>query len=129
MKNTQSFSVLAILRKAKINKSGEAPIYIRVTANGETVELSLKHSIAPVLWDSTKGKAKGRTETAKSINADITAFSVKARTVYNNLVLENKTVTAATVKGLVLGDKAKSPTLLSVFDKISGKLLGLGAGQ
>ncbi|WP_161888556.1 site-specific integrase [Pontibacter russatus] len=125
MKNTQSFSVLAILRKAKLNKSGEAPIYIRVTVNGEIVELSLKHNLAPSLWDSAKGRAKGRTEVAKSINSDIEAYSVKARTVYNNLVLESKTVTSNIVKRHVLGDKTNSPTLLSVFDKMVSDIRAL----
>ncbi len=36
----QTFSVLPIIRKAKMNSNGEVPIYIRITVNGEVKELS-----------------------------------------------------------------------------------------
>jgi hypothetical protein len=45
-------NVLFYLKKAKKTKSGEAPVYLRVTVNGQRAELSVRRC-----WDHQKSKS------------------------------------------------------------------------
>ncbi|MDF9830667.1 Arm DNA-binding domain-containing protein [Parabacteroides sp. PF5-6] len=48
-----SFGVLFFLKKNQLLKSGEAPVSMRITVNGQREEIRTKKSINPSLW---KGK-------------------------------------------------------------------------
>lgn len=50
MKFNQTFSVLFWLARGKADKLGRAPIYARVTIDGDRNELSTRRSIAPELY-------------------------------------------------------------------------------
>ena len=56
-------------------RKGEAPIYLRITVNGERAELATNRKVNPDLWDKDAQRVAGRTEPARIIN-----------TVLNNLV-------------------------------------------
>jgi len=45
MMNRTTFSILFFIKKSKLNKKGEAPIFMRITVNGERAETSVKRSI------------------------------------------------------------------------------------
>ncbi len=42
-----TFSILFYIKKTKLMKTGEAPVYLRITVNGLRSELSIKRSIPP----------------------------------------------------------------------------------
>lgn len=42
-----TFSLLFYIRRTKLNKEGEAPIFMRVTVNGQRADASVKRFIAP----------------------------------------------------------------------------------
>jgi len=42
-----TFSVLFFIRRTKLRSNGEAPIYLRVTTNGDRLELATARSINP----------------------------------------------------------------------------------
>ena len=46
-------------KTSKLLKSGEAPLFMRITVAREKVENSLHRSINPNLWDENKQRAKG----------------------------------------------------------------------
>lgn len=50
-------NVLFFLRKKKMDKKGFVPIYLRITVNGERVELSINRKIEPKKWDSKLQRA------------------------------------------------------------------------
>ncbi len=43
---------LFVLRKVQSDKKGFAPIYLRITVNGEHSELFVNRKIAPNKWDA-----------------------------------------------------------------------------
>jgi integrase len=47
----QNVSILFYLRRKKVNAQGKAPIYVRLTIDGEKAELATGVSIDPVFWD------------------------------------------------------------------------------
>ena len=68
MMNRTTFSLLFFIKKSKLNKKQEAPIYLRITVNGERAETSIKRSIDPARWNSSKGLARSFTQYEKDLN-------------------------------------------------------------
>lgn len=68
MSTQNSFSLKFILKETKLNKAGEAPIYVRVTVNRKTAEISIKRHLQPSKWNEDTQKAKGNNEAAQSLN-------------------------------------------------------------
>ncbi|WP_417887072.1 Arm DNA-binding domain-containing protein [Zunongwangia sp.] len=61
MKNAVSFGIRFIPKSSK-TKNGFAPLYIRITVNGERIELSLKRRITLNLWNEKRSLLKGYIE-------------------------------------------------------------------
>lgn len=119
MHTVNTFSILPLIRKARTNKAGEAPIYLRITVNGKSVELSTKHYIIPTLWDSRLGKVSGKSAQAKAINKDLRNLELSCRNHFNHLLTTGQSISATTVKNLLSGNHdAQGHTLLKLFDKM-----------
>ncbi len=61
-----TFSLLFIVKRNKLKKNGEAPVFLRITINGKVSEFSIKRTILPDEWDSVKGCSKKKTEKGKN---------------------------------------------------------------
>jgi len=57
------------LKESKKDNNGEAPIYLRITINGERAEISANRRIKPDLWDKASERVTGRGEAARVINS------------------------------------------------------------
>lgn len=125
MKTKHTFAVSALIRRAKMNKHGEVPVYLRITLNGKLIEISTKHFIAPSLWDSKLNKVKGKSPVAKVVNDTIDILKLKAKQEYNTLAESYKEICLRTIKNRIFGVKAKQPTLLEVFAKMVNKVQAL----
>ena len=55
------------VRKNKLLKNGEAPLFMRITVAKERVENSLHKSINPNLWDDNRERARGNSEEAVKV--------------------------------------------------------------
>lgn len=69
----RSFSVLFYTRKTRWNKTGEAPILLRITVNGQREELRIHRFINPRLWNTAKGKATENGKACKELNLYLSA--------------------------------------------------------
>lgn len=47
----ESMKVLFFIRKSRLKKNGEAPIFLRVTINGQLDEVRIQRSVPLKLWD------------------------------------------------------------------------------
>ena len=72
MKRT-TFSILFYIKRTKLLKNGNAPVYMKITVNGKSSEVSLKRSILPKLWDTKKNKAKGSSSESVNLNDYLTS--------------------------------------------------------
>jgi len=53
----KSYAILFYLKRSKLNKRGEAPIFMRITIDGIRAEASINRSIDPKQWNTEKGNA------------------------------------------------------------------------
>ena len=52
-----TFSILFLIRKSRLGKSGESSISMRITVNGRFTEMSTLRKVLANLWDSKKERA------------------------------------------------------------------------
>ena len=73
----KNFCVLFFLKKPQNYVSGEMPVYMRITVDGQQKEMTTSHHCDPQSWNQKAEKAFGKTEKVKELNNHLTALQVK----------------------------------------------------
>ena len=73
----QKFPFFFTQREQKLQQYGLVPIYIRVTVDGERIELSTKRFTTPEKWLVQGSCMKGYSAEAKSINSYLDSLKAK----------------------------------------------------
>lgn len=124
-----TFSLLFYIRRDRINKAGEVPVFMRITINGRRADASAKRSIEPRLWNTAKGKAAENSRVGKEMNLYLDAVSANLLRIHRDMELENADATATAVLNRYLGkDRPDRHTLIEVFAEHNEKchaLLGV----
>lgn len=76
------------LYKAKVNKKGQYPLYIRISYSGTRKTIASGYYIDPSKWDSNKSRLKGNLDDAKGINNYIQQTQSKLISLYNDMLVE-----------------------------------------
>ncbi len=99
-------SVMFWLFKAKLDKKGVAPLYVKITIDGEDVDLSIGKKMAPEFWDTeTKRNTEGSRE-AEDINFRILEVQKDLERIFENLCREYQYVQPQMVKNIFNGKSA-----------------------
>ena len=99
-----NFSMLFYLKKQKNYTSGFAPVYLRITVDGERAEVTTNRECEPEKWNSHSGRATGTKENIKSLNAFPDNFQSKVYDAHRYLSENEKLITAETIKNKMLGE-------------------------
>lgn len=134
-KKKNTFFLSCYLKKSNALKTGEAPIYLRITVNKQIAAVSLQGTVSPNLWDQAKERSRAKDKSAIELNNYINSAKAKITTMYRELELDGKPITAQLLKDMYLGnheDEEKGKTLVEVhFDhnERCRKLLGVEYSQ
>jgi hypothetical protein len=114
----RTFSILFMVRRGQLLKNHEAPIYMRITVDGERAEISTKRSIDPDQWNDIKGCAKTGVPYAKELNYYLEQLRHKVYENQQDLINRNKVVNASSLKNafLNIGDDDRR-TLLQAYEE------------
>ncbi len=115
MPNYTTFSVLFFVRKHH-NETKKLFIYARVTVDGKRSEISLKRSISVNHWDASKGRAKGTTPKARTLNQYLDQIYTKFLDCHKQLSSENKVISAQSIKARFYGSDEHQKTLLELMN-------------
>ncbi|PLX08483.1 MAG: recombinase [Marinilabiliales bacterium] len=115
MEKRTTLNLLFYVRKTRLLKNGEAPVYMRITVNGVRKDLALNQGINPKLWDSVKGKASGNSKNARSLNLYFESIRVQLRQHMINMREENIPITALTLKNRFQGKSTNAKYLIEMF--------------
>lgn len=63
-----TFSILFYIKRKKLLKNGDAPVYMRVTVDGRFLEASLKRGVNPKVWNEKKQRSTGRDRLSLELN-------------------------------------------------------------
>ena len=120
-----TLSVLFIIKKAKLLKNGEAPICMRITVNKRVVEVMIKRSIPVDLWNQKKECSKGKDRVAIELNHYINTVRAKVLQIHRELEIDNKPITADTIKDCFYGRDKVQRSLLEVYAEHNEKCRAL----
>ena len=124
-----SFGVLFFLKKNQLLKSGEAPVSMRITVNGQREEIRTKKSINPSLWNQAKERSRGRDRKSNDLNDYIESAQIRLSQLFNDMEQNGKTITAKILRNKFLGiDEEDRKTLVAFFNEHNEqcrKLIGI----
>lgn len=85
--------VLFFIRKSRLKKNGEAPIFLRVTINGQLDEVWIQRSVPLKLWDNVKERSKGKDRSSTELNSYIEALKVRLYQIHKELLCREALIT------------------------------------
>lgn len=118
-------SILFYSKKAKANKEGLVPIYMRVTINGKRIEVSTKRFVQSSSWNSIAGKVKGNHEEARSINNYLDILKGKVYNYQKELIQEGHSITHELMRTKLLGTGEKERMLIEIFQDHNNRVEAL----
>ncbi|MCC4214385.1 site-specific integrase [Leeuwenhoekiella parthenopeia] len=114
MRTNKTFSISFFIRKTKKSPS-KALLYVRLTVNGKSKEISLKRELVTDKWNQSQSKVQGSGIEAIQINRKIERVRSKLYDCYDELLNEESFITADTIKNRFLGSDEKHKTLLTIL--------------
>ncbi len=114
MNNDVSFGVIFNPKLSKA-KNGPAPLYARITVNGERIELSLKRRITLSLWNEKRSRLKGYSEESLQVNKSLDRIFNKIYEAFRQLQEGNMHISAKAIKARYLGSDEPYKTLVQLL--------------
>lgn len=114
---TNTFRILFYLKKTKNLKNGEAPVFMRITTNGERAELAAHRSIQSQLWDQKKGVAKGSSTKSHLLNEYLENLKARVYQFQRQLENEDQIVSATAIKDLLQNKGRDNKNVIAVFSE------------
>ncbi len=121
----QTFSILFFINKAKLHKSGEAGIYIRINVNGKRAEANIKRTVPVHQWDQQREQSKGRDGKSNETNNCIRTLKLRALTIHRDLELQGKLFTARLILDMLYNRGDEQKTILGIFRQHNEKCRAL----
>ncbi|MFC2080706.1 phage integrase SAM-like domain-containing protein [Bacteroidota bacterium] len=119
----KTFSILFFIKKSKLNRNGEAPIYMRITIDGERSETSIKRSIDQSRWNNDKGAARARSNFEQDLNQYLKHITHQVYLKQQELEEQNRVISAKSLMNAYLNkDDDDRRTILQVYDEHNVKL-------
>ncbi len=97
-----TFTILFFIKRSKLLRNNEAPIYLRITVNGIREEISIRRSIKPEDWNESKGVAEESAEFSNEINQYLNQIRHEIYQHHLDLKDRKKTVSASALKNAFL---------------------------
>lgn len=119
----QEVKVSFYLKRNEEKANGTVPILGRIRIEKSMVQFSAKVYVPVSLWDTTSGRAIGKSKTALSINATLDKTCVAIHSAYRELSLKNNNVSALEVKNAFQGIASEQDTLVKYFEAHNEKFL------
>lgn len=124
-----TFSILFFMHRSKTNKSGEHPIYCRLTVQGKVKEFATQIWVDNNKWDPLTSKIKGANEAAKTANYALTTIRTNLLTIRADLQAQEKSISSEIEVNTHLGKIEKKYSLLQVHNYFNEqqvkKLIGI----
>ncbi len=123
----KSFGLFFHLKTCRNKKATELPIYLCITVNGVSREISTKMKCAPLKWNATAGRVEGKTQYAKSINDYLDVVERKVYEIRKQLLNDDKPVTSENIKTILQGKEIKEHVfmLMKIFQKHNEQMAAL----
>ena len=122
MKQCTSISVWFFIRKTRLGKSGETPILMRITCNGQNAELNTQRKVLPSLWDQRKERTSGKSVVHMEINKHLENLRAKAMEIFTQAVENDGSANPVYIKEVLLGKHKECKLLFEIFEEHNSRI-------
>ncbi len=120
MNEKNSFSVSFYQRTDKVDKNNTAPVFMRVTVDGERAEIATNRRFDILRW--SLGHPAGTKTDAKELQKDLDSMKTKVNKICRDMVDRNETLSAVKIKDRFLGRDSNAKTVFQTFIFHNNKL-------
>ncbi len=121
MNTKNTFSVIFFIRRKKLLKNGEAPVYLRVTVRGDRIELSANTTVNPDQWNAAKAQVKPQADHASQINTYLSNLQGKVHRHKQELLDKGLEISAQNLKKAFLGKLEENMGIIELFTQHNKK--------
>ena len=118
-------SILFYAKRAKTTTDSLVPIYIRVTVDGERIELSTKRYTQPEKWSVEGNRMKGTSAEAKATNSFLDTLKTKIYDYQQQLIRADELVNVENMRNKILGIEKRSHMLIGIFQQHNEEMKAL----
>jgi site-specific recombinase XerD len=122
MEQRTTLSLIFYIKRTKLLKNGDAPLYLKITITGTKCEMGLNRGVDPDAWDGKAGKMRGNTKQARLINDFLDAVKYKLHRQLQYLIEDDKEINAKALRNAYLGIVPSQKTILEAFDDHNNKM-------
>ena len=94
-----------------MSRSGETPIFARLTISGQRAEFNINRSVDPDNWNAAKGLSKGKSKRDLELNKYLDSIRVRISEIHTMLVKEEEVINPNVIKQHFLGN-AEGPKMI-----------------
>ena len=120
-----NLSLLFYLKRRNSEKTGQVPVYLRITVDNKRAELATGHQCEPEKWSNAAGKMMGTKESVREFNARLEELQRKIYAIADRLEREEEIITAEGLKMVYLGKTSSHRMILEIFGEHNRKAKAL----
>ena len=115
----KTFGLLFYVKKTKMIANGTAPVYLRITIDGERADISSKRYINPDKWNANGQKLGGSGEEVRALNIYLKTLEHQVYEAHRNMIEKKLPLTAAGLKNTLLkkDEPEKGKMLVPIFEE------------
>ncbi|PXV57117.1 integrase-like protein [Dysgonomonas alginatilytica] len=111
-----TFHVLFFVKRSRVAKNGESPVFMRITVNGQRIETVVTLSVEPDKWNNLAEKVIGKDRKSQEINSRLDTIRLRIMEIYRELEFDGAEINPRIILNHYQGREDESrKTLLSVF--------------
>lgn len=118
-----SFGVHFFLKMPK-NQPGSTMryVYVRITVDGTSKDISLKRGWDPKRWNQEKARATGTSEDARTLNSYLETISASIYAERTLCIAQRKPITAEYLRDFITGKSEDKKQLIEIFGNYNSKI-------
>jgi site-specific recombinase XerD len=110
-----TFNVQFYVKRTKLKRNGNVPLYARIIINGQREEFSIQRDIPEKEWDPAMSRMRGISQRSKIINEYLNHISHQLTEIKIQMEQQKEVITALSVKRKYMGVDTESKTILQIF--------------
>ena len=115
------FTLTFMVRKSQQKRTGEVPIFARITISGQRTEFNINRSVDPENWNASRGMAKGRSKKDIELNKYLDSIRVRMSEIHAHLLQDEAVINPLILKQHFLGNIEGPKMLCAVFRDVIGQ--------
>ena len=118
-------AILFYIKRSKVNKSGECPVYVRVTVDAQRFEFSSKKMVPITKWNQEAGKLIGTASETRLINEHLNYLKTAVMDAKKSLEKRDIPITVTTLKNALYGEEEQVRTIIPIFREHNDRIKAL----